>query len=264
MAFSADILEGELSTLRFGRACRILRETPSTIDAAWEWLRAGGPEGAVVVADRQTRGRGRLGRAWASPEGGLWMTVVSRPGLAAREGGRLGIGLALAAAEGVAAATGLGPQVKWPNDIVLGGRKVGGVLVETEVAGGTIEAATLSLGLNVNVSLADLPEQVRPTAGSLREAAAGELSLEAVAAQVLEHLERIWPLVLGQGAALAARWREWDALAGAEVCVQRRGDEVRGRVIGVDRDGALVLGTPGGEQRVEVGEVHLVRAQRRC
>ena len=98
-ALSAEALLRALETKRFGRALRLLAETPSTIDVAWAWLRAGGPEGAAVIAEQQTQGRGRATRRWASPRGGLWMSVLARPGMPAARGGLLGIGLALAPPE---------------------------------------------------------------------------------------------------------------------------------------------------------------------
>ena len=259
IGFSADRLQGELRTSRFGRAAEVVAETASTIELAWGLLRGGGPEGAVVIAERQTQGRGRLGRPWASPAGGLWLSMIARPDMEASAAGRLGIGLGLAAAEAVMAETGCDAGVKWPNDVMVSGRKLGGVLVETEVTGDRVTGAVLSLGLNVNVSAAALPEEIRSTATSLREQTGREWPVEVICARVLERLEEMWPIVLGNGAALVERWGARDVLAGKEVSLEVRGVMVRGRAEGLDSDGGLRLSVAGAVQRVTSGEVAEIR-----
>ena len=264
MPFSAAILSRELQSESFGRVCRVVRETGSTIDLARQWLSEGGPEGGVVVADRQSQGRGRLGRPWASPEGGLWMSVIVRPGLPASASGRLGVVVALAAAEAVARESGGAIGLKWPNDIMITQRKVGGVLVDTVVRGSRVEAAVLSLGLNVNLSPQDLPEAIQPTATSLRVETGRDWPLESLAARVLEEMERLWPYLARDGADLAAKWRQYDALAGADVTIALDNSEVPGRAGGIDGDGALILVTDGTSHRVSAGEVRAVKVQGRC
>ena len=247
----------------------MVAEAASTIELAQRLLRGGGPEGAVVIAERQTQGRGRLGRPWASPAGGLWMSMIARPDLGASAAGRLGIGLGLAAAEAVVAETGCEAGVKWPNDVMVGGRKLGGVLVETEVVGDRVSGAVLSLGLNVNLSAAALPEEIRSTATSLREETGREWPVEVICARVLDRLEEMWPIVLGDGAALVERWRERDVLAGREVSLEVRGaarrgtamrrTAVRGRAEGIDRAGGPRLPGAGGGQLVRSGDAAEVR-----
>jgi len=264
--FSADIFQQELRTQRFGRACRVVAEAESTIGLAWDWLRDGGPDGGVVLAQRQTRSRGRLGRAWASPEGGLWLSLIARPDLPATYAGRLGIAVALAAASAVVEETGAAARVKWPNDVVLSGRKLGGVLIETEVTGEQAAAAVLSVGLNVSIRLGALPEVVRETAISLSEVTGKAWSLEKLAARACEHLERAWPLLSEARSGLVEKWQEMDALAGERVAVNLgvtpgAGEaEVRGVDAGIDETGALILETAAGPQRVMSGEVRSLRA----
>ena len=265
MWFSADSFQQELRTQRFGRAYRAVDEADSTIDLAWEWLRGGGPDGGVVVARRQTRARGRLGRPWASPEGGLWLSLMARPGLPASYAGRLGIAVALAAAQAVADETGATAGVKWPNDVLLSGCKLGGVLIETEVSEEKVMAAVLSVGLNVNVRLDALPREVRETAMSLSEATGKVWPLEKLAARACEHLERAWPLLSEARSGLVEKWQEMDALAGKRVGVSLGGTpgagdvEIQGVDVGIDETGALVLRTAVGLQRVTSGEVRSLR-----
>lgn len=259
-SISAEGLLDKLSTQRFGRLVRVVREISSTIDLAWEWLRSGAPHGAVVIAERQTAGRGRRERKWASPSGGLWMSVIVRPDMPAALAGRLGIGTALAAAEALSDTTGCAVGVKWPNDLVLDDRKLGGVLVGTELQGERVSAAVLSLGVNANLSAADLPPEVRPHAATLREATRREHGLSEIAAAVLAQLEQTWPRILEEGDDLLGRWRALDVLAGKRVRVGLDGQAVEGIAQGIDRAGALVLAAADGKPGpLTAGEVLEVR-----
>jgi len=260
VSFTVTMLQQELLTAWVGRACRVETLAASTIDLAWEWLRSGGPEGGVVIALRQTRGRGRLGRPWFSPEGGLWMSVIARPDLEVTRAGRLGVGMALAAADAVAGITGSAAEVKWPNDIVFAGRKVGGVLVETETSAGRVQGAVLSLGLNVNVDPDALPAEVREAATSLTAQTGRNYPLQTAAARVLENLERLWPEVLAAEFELAPRWRERDALLGLQVTVEAGEAEWQGEAAGIDEEGGLVLLTTDGPRKVRVGEIRALRS----
>jgi BirA family biotin operon repressor/biotin-[acetyl-CoA-carboxylase] ligase len=259
MPFSPDLFLQELRAPHFGRAVRFLEETTSTIDAAWEWLREGGPDRGAVIAARQTLGRGRAGRAWASPEGGLWMSVAVRPHLPASRAGRLGVAMALAACEAVRITTGGEAGVEWPNDVILNGRKLGGVLGEAEVEGGAVVRVVLSVGLNVNLRLTDLPEEVRDIATTLLEATGRQHALEPIAARTLEALEHLWQSVLTDGRRLVEAWRDRDALLGQEVTVEMGAETVRGENRGIDADGALLLAA-GELQRLTVGEIGRIRA----
>jgi BirA family biotin operon repressor/biotin-[acetyl-CoA-carboxylase] ligase len=259
MPFSADAFLRELRCLRFGCALRLMAEVDSTIDAAREWLAEGGPEGGVVIADRQRRGRGKLQRAWAAPEGGLWLSLIARPDLEASHAGRLGVVAALAAAEAVEAVAEVGVQLKWPNDLLLQERKLGGVLVETEHAHGRVAAAVLSLGLNGNFPVHDLPEELWESATTLLEATGRRHRLEAIAARVMEGLERRWPSVLGDGVALAQEWRGRDALWRKDIVVEAGAEAIAGEANGIDPDGALLLLAAGGERAITTGEISRVR-----
>jgi BirA family biotin operon repressor/biotin-[acetyl-CoA-carboxylase] ligase len=276
----------------FGRLLAWLEEITSTIDHAREWLRAGAPHGAVVIAERQTAGRGRLGRVWASPKGGLWMSVITRPDIEPEKAGRLGLAIAVAAAEAIATEAGCEVELRWPNDLMVGGRKLGGVLVDAQItagrtggeemaspqtvqkgaqrcaptraangetAAGCVSEAILSIGVNVNVSVEDLPEDVRETAASLLNVTGRTHSVGAIAARLLANLEALRPSVTGDGIALAAAWRRRDALAGREVTVEVAGKRLPGLASGIDEMGRLRLVSAWGEHVVSAGEVISLR-----
>ena len=155
---------------RIGAPLLELDAVPSTNDIARDRALAGAAEGLVVVARRQTSGRGRRGRHWESAEGkGLYLSVLLRPGWPATEATWLG---ALAALSAWDAVRGLGvdrASIKWPNDVMVDGRKLAGVLVEPRIAAGRVEFAVLGIGLNVAQEAADWPDELRGTAVSLRE-----------------------------------------------------------------------------------------------
>ena len=254
---ATEMLLAELDTRWLGKALRLLAEVTSTIDVAKQWVEEGAPHGAVVIAERQTQGRGREGRVWASPTGGLWMSMIVH--IEAEKAGRLGMGLAVAAAEAVSARAECELGLKWPNDLFLDGRKVGGVLGQTEATFGGVATAVVSLGLNVNFSVDDLPQGVKDIAATLRDTTGERWSLPRLTADVLARFEEMWPALAGEdGKRVMDGWRRRDVLLGKEVSVEVVGKVLGGRAAGIDERGALVIVTDGIEQTVSAGEAFSV------
>jgi BirA family biotin operon repressor/biotin-[acetyl-CoA-carboxylase] ligase len=229
-----------VTAARLGRPRLHLRATTSTNDRARELAQAGAPHGTLVTAAEQTAGRGRQGRTWTAPPGSaLLLSLVLRdpPAL-----------LPLAAALAVAEVAGAGAQIKWPNDVLLDGRKVAGILAEGRPQDGW---AVLGIGLNVALRLEELPPELRDTAGTLGLEPA---DLEPTLERLLDALERT--LALDEATLLDA-YRARDALRGREV----RWTTGRGRAAGIDGEGRLVVELPeGGRTALSAGEVHLERS----
>ena len=222
---------------RLGRPRLHLRETGSTNDRARALAVAGAPHGTLVTTGLQTAGRGRQGRTWTTPAGrALLMSLVLRGP------DRM---LPLAAAVAVAETAGPEAAIKWPNDVLLDGRKVAGILAEARPQDGW---AVLGMGINVALRPDDFPEELRASAGSL---GLEPSDVEAFLERLLATLERTLDL---EPAALLDAWRARDALRGREVAWAGG----TGRADGIDGDGRLVVALAGGGRTaLEAGEVHL-------
>jgi BirA family biotin operon repressor/biotin-[acetyl-CoA-carboxylase] ligase len=232
-----------------------LETTGSTNDRARELAQAGAPHGTVVIAERQTAGRGRQGRTWSAPPGrALTLSVLA--GVEAGGLGLLPLGVALAVCEACEQVAPVRCEIKWPNDVWIGGRKVAGILVEARPQEGW---AVLGIGLNVNTAADELEGDLRDTATSLRIAVGDPLSRETVLDLLCERLST-WLGRLAEPGRVAAAYRDRDALDGHRVTWIQGGRRMSGEARGIDDDGALVVFT--GETssvRLDSGEVHLER-----
>ena len=185
----ATELRAGLAGCRIGNEIVVVEETPSTNDLAWEAAERGAAAGFVAFAERQTKGRGQYGRRWESaPYQGLWFSVLLRPAMTLRESPRLTSLLAEVVAATIAAETGCAPTIKPPNDIYISGRKVAGVLVEGRTADDGSYVAVAGIGINVNQSADDFPEDLRASAGSLAMATGRRISRQKLAIALLRNL----------------------------------------------------------------------------
>ncbi|HEX8076868.1 MAG TPA: biotin--[acetyl-CoA-carboxylase] ligase [Chthoniobacterales bacterium] len=183
-------LKAGLEGCRIGSKIEIVQETESTNDLVWQAFERGAPEGFVVFAERQTKGRGQYGRRWESaPYLGLWLSVLLRPAVALRESPRLTAQLAESIAATISEETGCAPTIKPPNDIYVSGRKVAGVLVEGRTANDGGYVAVAGIGINVNQTLDDFPVELRAAAGSLRMATGKIISRSKLAIALLRALD---------------------------------------------------------------------------
>src|SRR3954463_15078818 len=185
----ANDLRAALDGCRIGNEIVIVEETESTNDLAWEAANRGAGDGFVVFAERQTKGRGQYGRRWESaPYLGLWFSVLLRPALTLAESPKLTVLLAEAVAAKIANETGCAPTIKCPNGVYLSGLKVGVVLVEGRTAADGSYVAVAGIGINVNQTIDDFPEELRDTAGSLEMATGETVSRAKLAVALLTKL----------------------------------------------------------------------------
>lgn len=248
----ASLLDGRV----FGRELHFFETIESTNAKAFELARAGAPEGTVVIADAQTRGKGRIGRRWESPAGtNLYLSVVLRPPGPPQGAQGLTFVAAVAAAEAVRA-TGTRPAVKWPNDILTGGRKTAGILLEMDSEPDRVHFVIAGIGVNLNSRRSELPEYIRGTATSLLEEAGEPVDRAAFAASLLAGMERWYGVYLSEGfAPVLEAWKGYFESVGRPVKVTFFDKSVTGVCRGVAPDGALLLERDGRVERVLSGDV---------
>jgi len=252
--FSSKALRDGLTTRFVGRRLEYRGALVSTQDLARELARAGTPEGTVVLAGRQTAGRGRLGRSFVSPRGGLYFTVVLRPALEHLR--PLPIVAGLAVARGLEQVAGLRTTLKWPNDVLVGGRKVCGILVESELSGEAVNYVLLGIGINVNADMSAYPE-IAAIATSAAAEAGRQVSREALAAAVLNELEELY-LAAQAGQRVQDEWRARLETLGRQVRVTWGEAVEEGLAEDVDGDGSLILRRPDGNRvTIAAGDVTL-------
>lgn len=246
---------------RIGHTLEFHESIGSTNDRAHELLFEAGGDGGVVLAEVQTAGRGRRGRAWISPGGvNLTLSVALRPALAAADGWQLGLATALATLEACRTATpasALG--LKWPNDVVAGDeRKVAGLLIETVMSGERLTGAVLGIGINANWRPAEMPEEIAGRAMSLSALAGADVDRVALLDRLLDALDEE-VLAVEAGHSPLARYRAACVTIGREVAVDTAAGIVHGRAVGLDANGSLLLETTGGQIALSTGEVANVR-----
>ncbi len=233
-----------------GRPLVWVGELGSTNDLARMLVAAGSQEGAVVVADRQTRGRGRQGRVWASPAGGLWCSVILYPSADSPQG-LLSLAVAVAVAETVEQFVAEPAGIRWPNDVEIAGRKVAGILIEATGA-----AVVVGVGINVGVELQAMPPDVAVRAGSLHLIAGRPIERRAVLEALLARLADRYAAWAAGGNAVVNAWGSRDLLRGKPVTVVHSDPAVEGVAEGIDQEGALRIRTASGAIRqVVAGDV---------
>lgn len=255
------VFKGEI----IGRDIIFLDSTTSTNDTAMEiGLRRKDPEGIVVVADSQSRGRGRLGRSWVSPPGvNLYLTVLLRPSLQVKETTIIVLMAAVAVVSAIRKHTGLKAEIKWPNDILIKGRKTGGVLLEMRSDSGNMNFIALGIGVNVNLSLDMLPEELRESATSLKREKKSDVDRIGLLGGVLAELERWYKIILhGDKTVLFNEWIRLDSTIGRMITVEgvpassRTYGPISGIAEGIDDNGRLLVRlSSGGLQKVSAGDV---------
>jgi BirA family transcriptional regulator, biotin operon repressor / biotin---[acetyl-CoA-carboxylase] ligase len=227
----------------FGRSFRYYDEIESTNAETKSLANSGAPEGTVVIAEAQSAGRGRLGRRWTSPAGkGLLFSVLLRPRLPMNDSHLLTLVAAAAAAEAIEAVAGTPVHIKWPNDLFVGDRKVGGILMEVAGEQDEVEWVVVGIGVNVNTEYSELPVALRRSATSLKMAKGDPVDRSELLATLLLSLETHYKDAVDRGFDHAlASFRSRDYLLHKSVSVETREGPVVGSASGVDDRGALLV-----------------------
>ncbi|MBU0983721.1 MAG: biotin--[acetyl-CoA-carboxylase] ligase [candidate division Zixibacteria bacterium] len=255
-----EILHG-LKTKWLGRPISAFRSVASTNDLAAQLAESGALEGSMVVAEQQTKGRGRLGRVWFSAPGdGIYVSLILRPDFAPAQAPGLSLMTAVALADAVASLGKVDVKVKWPNDVLLGGRKTAGILTELSAEGEHINHVVVGVGINVNQGVGAFPSEIRKIATSLRRAFGRKVDRVAFLQTFLACFEKEYDTYKTHHLKKAhARIRKYSSLIGKEITVKSGKRMITGLVTDIAVDGSLVMQTPDGVLNLTAGEVTVVK-----
>ncbi len=258
-ALAIEDLRRARAAARMGHDIRYFDTVDSTNTVAHQLAVDGAAEGTVVLAERQTKGRGRLGRAWSSPPfRNLYLSLILRPPIAVAAAPQVGLVAGLAVAE-TARQWVDEVAIKWPNDVLARGRKAAGILTEMEAEDGQVRFVVVGIGVNLNSTAQDFPPDLQDKAIGLCTLA-GAIDRVGFAAHLLSQLEHRYDLFLRGGfAAIHPLWEGLSCLTGRRVQIEGGHERCAGVVIGLDADGRLRLRQDAGrETRVVAGEVTVI------
>jgi BirA family transcriptional regulator, biotin operon repressor / biotin---[acetyl-CoA-carboxylase] ligase len=219
-------------------------------------------EGAVVLAEGQKMGRGRFGRTWISPAGvNIHMSVILRPKMEIRDATLITIMAAVACATALRKATGLDVSIKWPNDLIVSGKKLGGILTDLKTERGTIVAAIVGIGINVNSDTDAFPGEVQKIATSVKKETENLYAREAIVAAILDELDRWYRILQGMNRhSLLSEWKRLTSTLGKKVAVTLGEETLSGLAEAIDDEGRLLLRLPSGEiKRISSGDLTVLR-----
>lgn len=248
---SAERMTGELVTDRLGRNIVYMNKVDSTNEEAKR--HADMPDGTLFIAEQQESGKGRLGRQWESPRGGgIWMSLLLKPDMPL---GRVSE-ITLAAGLAVCRAVGCGAMIKWPNDIVIGSRKICGILTEMSAEPDTGAINYVVCGMGINVNTESFPDELKAKATSLFIETGKRHSRDGIAARVLNEFEPVYEQLCRKGfGAIREEYARMCITLDREVRVIYRKNETTGKAVGIDENGALIVDTEEGRISVSSGEV---------
>lgn len=254
-----DVRRG-LKTTVIGKEIHLFPETTSTNSLAMEMASKGAPEGAVVIAETQTLGKGRLGRKWISPKGNLYLSVILRPVMPMHKAPLITLAGAVAVASAIRTACGLATGIKWPNDILISGKKVCGLLTEMSAEQDRIRHIVLGIGVNVNMPLNELPPDIRALTTTLAEEAGGAIDRTRLLRELLAGLDHEYQVVVKDPPAVLRDWESLNVTVGNRVAISGAGELFEGLAEGIDSEGRLIVRRDDGTVRtVAAGDVTILK-----
>jgi BirA family biotin operon repressor/biotin-[acetyl-CoA-carboxylase] ligase len=245
-----------------GRTIHYSQSVDSTNSRAYQLALQGAKEGEVVITESQIEGRGRLGRHWFSPPFlNLYLSLILRPQIPPHRASLITLMAAVATADAIQNYSGLFPQIKWPNDVLLRGRKVAGLLNEIQSEMDRIHFVILGIGINLNIDGEMFPKEIQEMATSLKREMGETISRKDFLCSLLVALEGWYATFLKEGGSpVLEAWRGRAKIEGKHVNISSFGENLSGVAVDVDSDGALIIETEGGaKKRVVAGDVEYSR-----
>jgi len=242
--FAREIQDG-LKTKKLGRIIYHHNSIESTMSTAFQLGMEGIDEGALVCAETQTKGKGRMGRHWVSPKGkGIYMSLILRPKMSPVDVAKLTLMTGVAICEAIRAKTDLMVDIKWPNDLLVGGKKIAGFLTEMNAEMERVNFIVVGIGINVNTSLAQLPN----TGTSIKKVSGKSYSRVELVQEILISMEQWYLRVQKEGfVAMMERWRELSSTLGHKVEVREGKHIIYGKALDIDTFGGLVIRSDKGD-----------------
>lgn len=251
-----------LKTKILGTAIEYQPSVPSTQELAWELALQGAPEGTIVLAEQQTNGRGRLTRSWQSLPGAIALSLILRPRLAPDHLPIFPLLTGVTMAQAINQETALNCQLKWPNDLMVGNKKIGGILSEVSAEPDQINFLIIGLGLNVNTPPQHIPHDLKDKATSLYLAGKQIFPRSRIIQSFLERFEKLFDLLKSQGPApILEQWKALNNTLGKEVEIMRPSGSIHGLAKGIDNKGQLILELSSGAlETIIAGDVKVHQA----
>ncbi|HEX9020025.1 MAG TPA: biotin--[acetyl-CoA-carboxylase] ligase [Nitrospirota bacterium] len=254
-----DIKPG-LKTRVVGREIKLFSEVASTNTHAMEMASNGAPEGTVVVAETQTGGKGRLGRKWISPRGNLYLSAVLRPNIPTHKAPLVTLMGAVAVASALRKQCGVEAGIKWPNDVLIAGKKVSGLLTEMSAEQDRIRHIVLGIGVDVNMDMDALPREVRGRTTTLAAETGTKINRTLLLRTLLRELDRLYQVFLANEQDVLREWTRLNVTTGARVAVSGAGEGIEGLARGIDSEGRLIIKQDDGTLRTAAaGDVTIVK-----
>jgi BirA family transcriptional regulator, biotin operon repressor / biotin---[acetyl-CoA-carboxylase] ligase len=254
-----DLAQG-LKTKSFGKDIRLFPEVVSTNTLAMEAASQGAREGTVIIAETQTGGKGRLGRTWISPRGNLYLSVILRPQIPTHKAPLITLVGAVAVASAIRKLCSVQASIKWPNDILISGKKVAGLLTEMSAEPDRIRHIALGIGVDVNMELQELPPEVRMNTTTLAAEAGATIDRKLLMQQILRDLEHWYRIFLTSEAEVLKEWEQLNMTINRRVTVSGMGEVFEGMAEGIDHEGRLMVALDDGAIRiVAAGDVTIVK-----
>ena len=229
-----------------GRNVRCFKEASSTNDLAWNEISLGAPEGTVIFAEKQSKGRGRFGREWYAPENsGIWASIILKPKLTLEKSSLLMIIGAIAVCELIRDNFKLNASIRWPNDVMINRKKIAGIIVETKYLRDSIESAVLGIGFNVNLKESEIPADLEAIMTSLAIETKHPVDMKHISQQFLVHLDK-WhqKLLKANFVEIIDTWQKMSGVLNKKVLVEVETQTLEGIVIGLDPYDGIMLKTP--------------------
>lgn len=249
-----------LETNLFGKRIYYFDTINSTQNFATELASRPRENGTLVIAEKQTQGRGRLNRKWTSPSGGIWISVILRPEFEISASTLFPIISSLALSLAIEKVLKIKPKIKWPNDLTIHDKKVAGILVDASVESGKIDYLILGVGINFKIDVKEVEKTIKKTGNYYGVATLvnknGKTSPVQLVQTFLLELERLYNLFLyGNSDYIIKQWTKRSSTIGMIVSIASSSGPIHGRAVKIDKDGALVISSKGKNQRVLVGDV---------